>query len=467
MTDELNGFELLLLWQTSELSQRALAEALGLDFDALHGQIYRAQKKLGLVDEPSGIHEDKFDAKVSGNTKDVTARSRRIKTLDDLIEACDIDLDQWQVLRHEVNKWEVGAKVAEKVLTWKNGQIEEGHLHAPGRLTIEPLFQVKATLVKRHPEPLHPILTPTEISVSKVRRSKARKTHGFYRDLQIADPHFGFSRDLRTGELTPYHDRRALSVILSLVDHTDFKNIRIAGDFLDMAEWSDKFIKSPEMFMTTKPALVEATWFLGQLIARANQDTQIHLITGNHDERLRKKLLKHAWWAYDLRPGTVIDGPAVLSIPHLLDLDRLGVHYEDRYPDGEMWINDHGKIIHGLKVRAKPGATAAAVLQEAVVSTGFGHVHRLEKAAASRRDRFGKYTVWAWCSGCLCRIDGTVPGSSQNCDWQQGAAVIDYDDRKLTPHLVPIDEQGAFFEGQHYEPWDYLEDLRRDTGWDF
>lgn len=54
--------------------------------------------------------------------------SPRITTLDQLLEACAVDLQRWQVERYMVNKWEVGAKTDD------------------GDIVIEPLFQVKAWL---------------------------------------------------------------------------------------------------------------------------------------------------------------------------------------------------------------------------------------------------------------------------------------------------------------------------------
>jgi hypothetical protein len=66
-----------------------------------------------------------------GNTNTVTSKSSRIKTLEDLIHYCCIDLEEWEVERHIVNKWEVGAKDANK------------------EIVVEPLFQIKAWLKKR------------------------------------------------------------------------------------------------------------------------------------------------------------------------------------------------------------------------------------------------------------------------------------------------------------------------------
>lgn len=60
-----------------------------------------------------------------------TLPKTRIHTLEQLIEFFEVDTTQWQVERFVCNKWEVGAKDAAKVLQ------------------IEPLYQVKATFVKK------------------------------------------------------------------------------------------------------------------------------------------------------------------------------------------------------------------------------------------------------------------------------------------------------------------------------
>lgn len=55
----------------------------------------------------------------------------RIKTLDELLAACEVDTAVWECYRFVANKWEVGAK------------------DLAGRIQVEPLFQVKAWFRKR------------------------------------------------------------------------------------------------------------------------------------------------------------------------------------------------------------------------------------------------------------------------------------------------------------------------------
>lgn len=65
-----------------------------------------------------------------GRTIDSTS-SERVKTLDDLLAAAEVDLERWRVDRHVINKWEVAAK------------------NNTGGMTLQDLWQVKAWLSPR------------------------------------------------------------------------------------------------------------------------------------------------------------------------------------------------------------------------------------------------------------------------------------------------------------------------------
>lgn len=72
----------------------------------------------GIVETPTG--------------REITTTSASaIRTLDDLVRVCKIDLKEWEVERWVCNKWEVGAKVGDK-----GGK----------RMQVTPLFQIKVWL---------------------------------------------------------------------------------------------------------------------------------------------------------------------------------------------------------------------------------------------------------------------------------------------------------------------------------
>lgn len=77
---------------------------------------------------------------------------RRIKTLSDLIEVCEIDTDIW-----EIEKWTQGKSEGyrkDRKVKWivKNGQVQEGDVNDSGKLLIKPMYAVKAWLVRKTQE---------------------------------------------------------------------------------------------------------------------------------------------------------------------------------------------------------------------------------------------------------------------------------------------------------------------------
>jgi hypothetical protein len=89
-------------------------------------------KELG-VDQALQRLRSYDDGKLIIDSKDdsVELKTNRVINLEDLLEKANIDLEEWLVERHVLNKWEVGAKDAE------------------GNIVIEPLYQVKAWLKRK------------------------------------------------------------------------------------------------------------------------------------------------------------------------------------------------------------------------------------------------------------------------------------------------------------------------------
>lgn len=115
---------------------------------------YRKMIKRGIteVEVPLTNHQGNTTMKenvLTGEADFTTITSKRIKTLDDLIKACEIDINEWEIVSYEVNKWEVGRK--NKSVEWKveKGTVVNGDISDNGRIFVEPLFQVKAKLSRR------------------------------------------------------------------------------------------------------------------------------------------------------------------------------------------------------------------------------------------------------------------------------------------------------------------------------
>lgn len=418
----------------------------------MHGKIYRAQKKEAKAMKNSVRVVRK------GNYATVKGYSTRIQSEEDFYRELNIDTDKWIVLELRIKTWEGYRKDVDQMMDFDEGRIT-GYKRDHGKINTETMTSIEAKMVLRQPEPVEPLIVPVSLKAKAVRPTKGKKVR-LGQDLYIADPHFGFSMD-PYGKLEPLHDRRALSIILSLLEDYEFENIILAGDTLDLAEWSTKFPRKPELFRTTQPAIFEARWFITQIKVLA-PNSNIFVLEGNHDQRIEKLLVQHAWQMLELTRPTELGNVHVWSIPFLLTLDEIGVEYIGKYPDSDIWINNK-LYLHGRVARGKSGATAVKVAEDAIGTTGYGHIHRRELVTKTVWTPTGRKEIAAFSPGCLCHVDGRVPGVSGKPNWQQGFAVITGD----TPVITPIDEGSALYNNQVYEAWDYVDDLRAISDWNF
>lgn len=106
---------------------------------ALQGQTFTTSKE---TKEPPTPYAGKVEPsltetnEIAGDKWTITLPKTGIRTLEELVEACSIDLTLWNVDRFIANKWEVGAKDAD------------------GEVQVTPLFQVKAFLSKKYAQNL-------------------------------------------------------------------------------------------------------------------------------------------------------------------------------------------------------------------------------------------------------------------------------------------------------------------------
>jgi predicted phosphodiesterase len=274
----------------------------------------------------------------------------------------------------------------------------------------------------------------------------------------LPDPQIGF-RAYETGALDPYHDHAAMTVALQIIETLNPDKVINLGDFLDLPS-QGRWAQEAAFARTTQLALDAGHEFLArQRVAAPN--AEISLIEGNHDRRLQNFVELNALSAFGLKKANKPHDWPVMSLPYLLRLDELGIDYVDAYPTGKVWINDTLYAKHGDKVRSG-GSTAAAYTNDTPhISTVFGHTHRLEIQSRTTFDRMGKLRNMAVSPGCLCRVDGAVPGvhSAIGSDgkpaviaenWQQGIAVIYYTDSQFFVDLVQIEDGFTIFRGQEF-----------------
>ncbi len=253
------------------------------------------------------------------------------------------------------------------------------------------------------------------------------------RAIVLPDIQIGFYRD-SMGNLHPTHDENALAIVLQVIADLQPDLIIMVGDNLDFPELS-KYRLHPTFQLTTQASIDKAGALLAHLRDLAPH-AEIIWLAGNHEERLSNYVIDNARAAYGLKQANTPSSWPALSVPHLCRFDDYGITYLPGYPANEYWVNDRLRVIHGDKVNSS-GSTASRYLDSERVSTIYGHIHRQEKEFKTRGTRNGPRTIMAASPGCLCRIDGAVPGTRTGTDldgiplvryenWQQGIGVVTF-----------------------------------------
>lgn len=389
-----------------------------------------------------------------GNTAELaTVIDREPRTLEDLIEACNIDPDVWQVESWTANVWEVGAKVGDS-----DSQ----------QLVAMPLYQVKAKLVRKVARAVVTEIPPLQAAHVEVKAHKTKplEADGLRRCIVIPDIHVGFARNFGTGAHDPFHDRTVVDCYLQAIRLIRPHRVVILGDLLDLPDFSDKFLTAPEFYHTFQPTLYEAGWILSQIRAAAGDECDIDFLPGNHDDRIRKAVIAHTMSLYRIRPANQPpDAPEVLSLTNLLGLHRLGITEHDDYPKGKVWLNRWLALRHGQEVGAKSGTTTSKTLAEGKAhSEGYGHIHRVESATRTSHEFDGPAYYTAASFGTAARIPGPIPGNSPTHNWQNGMGVIYYDPESPFRSIDAVHIQGGrcVLQGTILEGVDYAAQMASD-----
>jgi hypothetical protein len=419
------------------LSHRELGRRCGVD--GMTAQKYR-NRQPPEVEVPKPTEPD-FSEDGNSATFEVTTEKRG--RLDRLLKDFGVDLNIWAVERFACNEYESFAKVKE--YDGPNKVIGE-------RITVQPLRQIKAWLRRIVPVAVSPVVSPVEVRVTSWSKLPKRMSSRLKRCMVFPDIQCGFKRDLRTGELTPLHDRRAVDVALQIAEHVAPDTQVFLGDNCDLPDWSDKFLPSPEFFFTTQPTAVELAWIYGQ--ARSlGRDIPVTWIAGNHDERFNLAVIKHLKQGYQLRPADDLNGPPLMSLERLLGLKSLGIGFVGPYPHGEVWLGQAYRLHHGDTVRGQSGKTTAAMAQDLRHNEGVGHIHRCEQAFKTGWTKEGPRVYRAESFGTLASIKpGLVPAFKSRNNWQNGTGWVDYEDGGSFSQtsLVPIYDGMAMADGRKF-----------------
>lgn len=397
---QLNDNEFLNFFIQSKLSYKKFAETYSITLGSLRSRLFRARNKRDV----DNLQNDSITVEEKNDELTIDSTSKRIKTLEELLSACKVKLDDWEVSSYSCNAWEVIVKY-------------------DTTSEVETMYQVKAHLSKKHIT-----FNPCVITIKPVKISK--NSSKFSKVLVLSDFHIGYS------DTTEFHDEVTINSMLAFIQSNPLDEIVLAGDIMDFTEFSDKFTRYPEYYFLTQKAIEYTARLLGRL--RSVSNAKIVWIEGNHEHRLRKYLADRSNQLYGLKQAG--SSEKLLSLQHLLDLDNLSIKYLDNYPNNQYRIGstiiEHGH--YGNLDRLKTIATNNRIV---------GHLHNTESRKKTLEDK----TIGIYCSGCLCKVDGSVPGHKTSQQWQQGFALLTYDDTFSHIENVEIKNSRVFYHDCFYE----------------
>lgn len=411
-----------------KINWSALGRELGFDRGAVRDFILANEQESPKAKSPP-INTERTQFNAEGNTATAEWQAGDVKTLEELLAVCKVDLTVWKVDKYICNKWAVGTK------------------NNDGSVTKTPLFQIKAWLVRAVIEPLgFAPVAPIEIHLRASKAAPAiirKRGSKIHRAVIWPDMQVGHKRDLVTGKLIALHDWRAIDLALQLTRYLQPDRVIWLGDNLDNPDWSTKYLISPEFVSTTQASIVSMAWICAQTRA-IDTSMLIDWIAGNHDQRILTAIATNLRQAYGVRPASDLTGPPMFSIERLLSLNKLRITFHSPYPHAELWLNENIRISHGEIVSGQSGKTAAKVAEDARANEIFGHIHRIEMATKTVWNRRGPKTYQAWSFGSLCSIQpGVVPGFKSHQNWQQAIGIIEYEEGDGLFNAAPI----QFFNG--------------------
>lgn len=382
---------------------------LAQDFDPLSAL---GQSK-SLADDGSFHGPTDTSVHVEERGDEIIVSSEGIRTVGDLMAAAQLDPETWYPVSVKPNYWE---------------SLRKGG-------GVNPHWQIKAQFSRV------PSWAREEIEAQELPQVGASEEGG--RALFVPDTQHGYRRQ-EGGELLPMHDVKACALAVEVARRWQPDHIFFLGDHLDLAPWSIKYPQPANVFQTTTPSLKAVHDWLAEF-RKACPSAALYYCEGNHENRIYRAIVNKLKEAEGLR--TALGELPVLSIPNLLRLDALDVHYIAPY-GREFVLWDCVGVSHGTKHGNKVGALLSKRLPEATYSWVQGHDHKLAAGTRAIHDRGKVRFVHGLCPGTLSRVDGFVPGVSLHPNWSQGLGFGVYVEGKAHIWARPIIDGAICLDGE-------------------
>ena len=247
----------------------------------------------------------------------------------------------------------------------------------------------------------------------------------------------------------PDHNVQALRSIYKFIDYFQPHYLHLLGDVINMTklfkaaqvpdERNRKLVSAQEEILETRLLLSR----LAERVRKFNKKAKIFFYEGNHESRLLRYLYRGRVEEFaTLKVGEEY----VLSIPHLLELDKLGIKW---LPKGDYYeIKGQFQLLHGEIVRKHAGYSAKEMMDQTLSSGAQGHTHRMGVHCHTYN---GRTEVWMEL-GSLENIPPDPPYVTKyRCNWQTGFGIAIYHKKTKQVYAQPIlmKDHKTFMFGEH------------------
>lgn len=336
---------------------------------------------------------------------------------DDLLEERGLSTDDWEVTNLTVNEWD-----------------------SP---TGETLKQLKVSAKRKKPLVwVYPASEAPSYRVKTETRSP-RKLRPFEAELVV------FVGD----QQAPYHNLQLHELFCEFLEHNQPDRGVLIGDTVDFPDIS-RHRSNPEWHVSAQECINSGYRLLRDYV-QASVDTEWTKLVGNHDERIRNRLIDLMTGLYGITPAETgeVQIPAY-SIRNLLHLDDLGIKFidpEGGYSDAQVKLSPYLAARHGWIARAGSGLSALKTLEHLGYSVVIGHSHRQSLVHKTTHDIDGTLMTLAGAeTGCMCRIEGGL-GYAVAPDWANGFATASiYPDGTFKIDLATYVNGNLYWRDQRY-----------------
>jgi hypothetical protein len=304
--------------------------------------------------------------------------------------------------------------LAERGLSKDDWEVSSFTLNEWDSPTGDVLRQVKAHFKRKRP--INLILPASVDAKGYINTTPRRKVLRDQPELVV------FAGD----QQAPYHDVDLHNLFCRWLEANRPHRGVLMGDTMDFPDIS-RHRDNPEKDVSAQDCL-NAGYLILRDYVQSSEETAWVKLCGNHDERIRNRIIDHQTRLHEIRPADIPGQepfPGAFSLRHLLHLDDLGIEFIDpkgQYDQAQYNVSSYLAARHGWIARKGSGTSALQSLESLGYSIVVGHTHRQSLVHKTTHDINGKpFTIAGVETGCMCRIENGL-GYAVAPDWQGGFA---------------------------------------------